>query len=96
MNWLTKKGFHNQKTQNQKETSESKKKKKNDDEAAKKMEDFRMPLHYPKYSKEDYLNMEEWRLDLLLIQYGLLDHVNGTLHYKRDFAMGAFLWPHQF
>lgn len=57
--------------------------------------DFQMPLHYPRYAKSDYEKMEEWRLDLLLKQYGLC--CNGSsLEEKRAFAMGAFLWPDQF
>lgn len=52
---------------------------------------FQMPLHYPRYSKKDYQNMPEWQLDMLLAEYGL--PVNGDLGFKRDFAMGAFLWP---
>ncbi|KAF5728840.1 hypothetical protein HS088_TW21G00994 [Tripterygium wilfordii] len=51
---------------------------------------FQMPLHYPRYTKVDYEEMEEWKLDLLLSQYGLC--FNGTLEEKRAFAMGAFLW----
>ncbi|OAY80807.1 hypothetical protein ACMD2_07066 [Ananas comosus] len=43
-----------------------------------------MPLHYPRCKKEDYMKMEEWRLDLLLRSME-----------KRDYAMGAFLWPDQ-
>lgn len=43
---------------------------------------FQMPLHYPRYSRKDYQDMPE---------YGLSAH--GDLAYKRDFAMGAFLWP---
>ncbi|WCJ33069.1 hypothetical protein M5689_014453 [Euphorbia peplus] len=54
---------------------------------------FQVPLHYPKYSKADYENMEEWRLDLLLHQYGLC--FKGTLVDKKAFAIGAFLWPAQ-
>ncbi|KAF3320000.1 hypothetical protein FCM35_KLT22399 [Carex littledalei] len=56
-------------------------------------EGFQMPLHYPRYKKEDYEKMEEWRIDQLLREYGLV--VNGSLEEKRDFAMGAFLWPDQ-
>ncbi|KAK9094331.1 hypothetical protein Scep_025800 [Stephania cephalantha] len=52
---------------------------------------FEMPLHYPRYTKEDYENMPEWKLDCLLAQYGL--PVTGDLQHKRKFAMGAFLWP---
>ena len=52
---------------------------------------FQMPLHYPRFTRKDYQNMPEWKLDTLLRQYGLSTH--GDLAYKRDFAMGAFLWP---
>ncbi|CAO2161613.1 unnamed protein product [Urochloa humidicola] len=51
---------------------------------------FQMPLHYPRYSREDYEAMPEWQLDRLLSEYGL--PATGTLHQKRAFAMGAFLW----
>lgn len=51
---------------------------------------FQMPLHYPRYSKEDYEAMPEWQLDRLLSEYGL--PVAGTLHQKRNYAIGAFLW----
>ncbi|GKG23246.1 hypothetical protein Tco_0391282 [Tanacetum coccineum] len=54
---------------------------------------FQMPLHYPRYQKNDYEKMEEWRLDLLLEQYGL--GFDGCVDDKRAYAMGAFLWPHQ-
>ena len=52
---------------------------------------FQMPLHYPRYSKKEYLDMPEWKVDRLLAEYGLPTH--GDLAYKRQFAMGAFLWP---
>ncbi|KAJ4719958.1 Cytoplasmic tRNA 2-thiolation protein 1 [Melia azedarach] len=52
---------------------------------------FKMPLHYPRYNKRDYQVMPEWKLDRLLTEYGLSTH--GDLAYKREFAMGAFLWP---
>nr|GLL20884.1 hypothetical protein B456_011G268600 [Ipomoea trifida]GMC59248.1 cytoplasmic tRNA 2-thiolation protein [Ipomoea batatas]GMC63698.1 cytoplasmic tRNA 2-thiolation protein [Ipomoea batatas]GME01281.1 cytoplasmic tRNA 2-thiolation protein [Ipomoea batatas]GME13569.1 cytoplasmic tRNA 2-thiolation protein [Ipomoea batatas] len=52
---------------------------------------FEMPLHYPKYTMEDYKEMPEWKVDKLLADYGLPS--NGDLDYKRAFAMGAFLWP---
>ncbi|KAK9091872.1 hypothetical protein Syun_026783 [Stephania yunnanensis] len=55
--------------------------------------EFQMPLHYPRYKKADYENMEEWRLDNLLSQYGLT--CEGSLDKKRSYAMGAFLWPDQ-
>ncbi|OIT00545.1 PREDICTED: uncharacterized protein LOC109230476 [Nicotiana attenuata] len=54
---------------------------------------FQMPLHYPRYTKADYQNMEEWKLDALLREYGLV--FQGTVDEKRRFAMGAFLWPDQ-
>ncbi|CAN0910375.1 hypothetical protein LINGRAHAP2_LOCUS26258 [Linum grandiflorum] len=52
---------------------------------------FRMPLHYPRFKKEDYERMAEWRVECLLKEYGL--PVIGDVHEKRKFAMGAFLWP---
>ncbi|GAB4845992.1 hypothetical protein Ancab_024996 [Ancistrocladus abbreviatus] len=55
---------------------------------------FQMPLHYPRYTKADYAKMEEWKVDMLLREYGL-DHFKGDLDEKRKFAMGAFLWPDQ-
>ncbi|KAF3657259.1 hypothetical protein P3S67_019473 [Capsicum chacoense] len=53
---------------------------------------FQMPLHYPRYTKEDYQHMPEWMIDKLLAEYGL--PANGDLANKRKFAMGAFVWPH--
>ncbi|CAN0890820.1 hypothetical protein LINGRAHAP2_LOCUS16642 [Linum grandiflorum] len=53
-----------------------------------------MPVHYPRYSKKDYEAMEEWRLDLLFLQYGLC--FQGSLAEKRAYAIGAFLWPDQY
>ncbi|KAF8643222.1 hypothetical protein HU200_046893 [Digitaria exilis] len=55
---------------------------------------FWMPLHYPRYRKADYEAMPEWRVDCLLREYGL--PVAGDLRAKREFAMGAFLWPDQY
>lgn len=55
---------------------------------------FQMPLHYPRYTKSDYEKMEEWKLDMLLLEYGL--SFRGNLDEKRKFAMGAFLWPDQY
>jgi len=55
---------------------------------------FRMPLHYPRYKRADYEAMPEWRVDCLLREYGL--PVAGDLRSKREFAMGAFLWPDQY
>ena len=54
---------------------------------------FQMPLHYPRYRKSDYETMPEWKLDSLLNEYGL--PVTGDVTQKRNFAMGAFLWPSQ-
>ncbi|KAF7148634.1 hypothetical protein RHSIM_Rhsim03G0198600 [Rhododendron simsii] len=53
---------------------------------------FKMPLHYPKYSKSDYETMPEWKLDCLLSEYGI--PVAGGIEQKRKFAMGSFLWSH--
>ncbi|RZC65872.1 hypothetical protein C5167_009564 [Papaver somniferum] len=55
---------------------------------------FQMPLHYPRYKKSDYEKMEEWKVDVLLREYGL-HSFKGTLDEKREFAMGTFLWPDQ-
>ncbi|KAI3849122.1 hypothetical protein MKW92_026574 [Papaver armeniacum] len=55
---------------------------------------FQMPLHYPHYKKSYYEKMEEWKVDMLLREYGL-DSFKGTLDEKREFAMGTFLWPDQ-
>ncbi|KAM2381551.1 hypothetical protein ACFX1X_042557 [Malus domestica] len=52
---------------------------------------FKMPLHYPTYSKSDYETMPEGKLDRLLSEYGL--PVVGSVEKKRKFAMGAILWP---
>ncbi|KAF3608189.1 hypothetical protein Bca4012_074671 [Brassica carinata] len=58
---------------------------------------FKMPLHYPKYTKDDYEKMEEWRLDLLLSDYGLIAfHDTSTLHEKRAIAIETFLWPNAY
>lgn len=59
----------------------------------KNFEFFQMPLHYPKYTKDDYEKMEEWKIDALLKEYGL--DFQGTVDEKRRFAVGAFLWPDQ-
>lgn len=56
---------------------------------------FQMPIHYPRYKKGDYEKMEEWRLDNLLQQYGLLAFLNSSLEEKRAYAIGTFLWPDQ-
>ncbi|XP_057497551.1 uncharacterized protein LOC130782297 [Actinidia eriantha] len=54
---------------------------------------FQMPLHYPRYKKADYEKMEEWKVDMVLQEYGL--RFMGSLDEKRAFAMGVFLWPDQ-
>ncbi|OAY28374.1 uncharacterized protein LOC110601245 [Manihot esculenta] len=54
---------------------------------------FQVPLHYPRYTAADYEKMEEWKLDMLLNEYGL--SFEGRVDEKRAFAMGAFLWPDQ-
>ncbi|MCO5548381.1 hypothetical protein L7F22_001838 [Adiantum nelumboides] len=46
---------------------------------------FQMPFDYPKYIKEDYDNMPEWKLDYLLEEYGLL--VLGTLCKKLQYVL---------
>lgn len=56
--------------------------------------EFKMPLHYPRYSKGDYEKMPEWQLDRLLADYGL--PLAGDVDHKRKFAIGAFLWPDQY
>ena len=55
---------------------------------------FRMPVHYPRYSKADYESMAEWKLDNLLQEYGL--PVRGDVAFKRSYAMGAFPWPDRY
>ena len=52
---------------------------------------FQMPLHYPRYTKDDYQHMPETTLDRLLAEYGL--SVKGDIARKREFAIGTFLWP---
>ncbi|CAG7910659.1 unnamed protein product [Brassica rapa] len=52
---------------------------------------FQMPVHYPKFTKEQYESMSEEELDRLLKLYGLPTNI-GDLSYKKQFAMGAFLW----
>lgn len=54
---------------------------------------FQLPLHYPRYTKQDYDNMEDFELDVLLKEYGL--SFKGSLEEKRAYAVGAFLWPQQ-
>ncbi|CAN8272807.1 unnamed protein product [Cochlearia groenlandica] len=54
------------------------------------MMSFKVPLHYPKYTKIDYEKMPECQLDQLLREYGL--PLIGDSKDKRNFAIGAFLW----
>lgn len=54
---------------------------------------FQMPLHYPRYKKEDYERMEEWKVDMVLGEYGLT--FLGSLEEKTAYAIGTFLWPDQ-
>lgn len=54
---------------------------------------FQMPLRYPRYTKQDYDNMADFKLDMLLKEYGL--SFKGSLEEKRAYAIGAFLWPQQ-
>ncbi|XP_056846672.1 uncharacterized protein LOC108816218 [Raphanus sativus] len=51
---------------------------------------FKIPIHYPKYTKSDYEKMPEWQLDQLLREYGL--PIIGDSNEKRKFVIGAFLW----
>ncbi|KAJ8747361.1 hypothetical protein K2173_012941 [Erythroxylum novogranatense] len=53
---------------------------------------FAMPLHYPKYTKKDYEQMPESQLNRLLADYGL-PITEEDLGWKREFAIGAFVWP---
>lgn len=52
---------------------------------------FQMPLHYPRYTIDDYKHMPETTLDRLFAEYGL--SVKGDIAFKREFAIGTFLWP---
>ncbi|XAR67377.1 hypothetical protein NMG60_11002109 [Bertholletia excelsa] len=60
---------------------------------------FRMPLHYPRYRKEDYERMEGWKVDMLLQEYGLgsrapwkkrgdlpSEHSFGLISFKRKYS----------
>ncbi|KAJ0255192.1 hypothetical protein HA466_0099840 [Hirschfeldia incana] len=51
---------------------------------------FKIPIHYPKYTKSDYEKMPEWQLDQLLREYGL--PIIGDSNEKRKFVIGTFLW----
>ncbi|KAK7837850.1 hypothetical protein CFP56_020698 [Quercus suber] len=46
---------------------------------------FEMPLHYPRYTKEDYEKMEDWKLDMVLKEYGLT--VKGALDAKDHLSL---------
>ena len=50
---------------------------------------FEMPLHFPRYTKEDNEKMEDWKLDMVLKEYGLT--VKGALDAKRSFVIGTFI-----
>lgn len=50
-------------------------------------------INYIPQTKHDYDNMAEWELGSLVYIHGL--PVAGTLEQKREFAMRAFIWPHQ-
>lgn len=65
--------------------------KKNGSDGSTRVSCFQMPLHYPRYSEEDYERMSEVVVDNLLAEYGL--PTNGDLACKRNFAIGAFIWP---
>ncbi|GLJ32163.1 hypothetical protein SUGI_0647550 [Cryptomeria japonica] len=54
---------------------------------------IRVPLHYPRFTKAEYEVMPEWRIELLLQEYGL--PLKGSLQDKRDSAISAFLFPAQ-
>ncbi|KAL8251894.1 hypothetical protein R6Q59_035587 [Mikania micrantha] len=56
---------------------------------------FQMPLHYPRYTKEEYKELPEGMIDRLLAEYGLSSSGHHDLESKREFAIGAFLWPPQ-
>ncbi|XP_021900912.1 uncharacterized protein LOC110816873 [Carica papaya] len=49
-----------------------------------------IPLHYPTRTEEEYEKMAEWEVGRLLALYGL--PTDGDLAYKREFALGAFVW----
>ncbi|CAM8924258.1 unnamed protein product [Rhodiola kirilowii] len=58
-----------------------------------KISGFQMPLHYPRFNKEDYEKMNEIRLKLLLGEYGL--KFEGSLDQLREYAIRTFMWPDQ-
>jgi hypothetical protein len=57
----------------------------------KQRKEFQMPLQYPRFKREDYEKMEEWRLDQILREYGIA--FEGSVEEKRTYVMGTFLWP---
>ncbi|VVB09551.1 unnamed protein product [Arabis nemorensis] len=61
-----------------------------DDKSQNRSSSFKIPLHYPRYTKSNYEKMPEWQLDQLLREYGL--PIIGDSYEKRKFAIGAFLW----
>lgn len=48
-------------------------------------------LHYPRYTRADCESMPEWKLDLLLQDYGLTLPLVGNVDQKSMFAIEAFL-----
>ncbi|EFJ30134.1 hypothetical protein SELMODRAFT_409804 [Selaginella moellendorffii] len=58
--------------------------------------EFRMPLHYPRYTKAEYEQMPEWLLDRLLEEYGLPARSMGGLEAKRQDACPARSSEHGF
>ncbi|KAI3940141.1 hypothetical protein MKX01_027934 [Papaver californicum] len=48
---------------------------------------IQMPLHYPRYTKAVYETIPEWKIDILIKEYGL--PVSGDIAQKRQFAMGT-------
>ncbi|KAL9690948.1 hypothetical protein QQ045_011365 [Rhodiola kirilowii] len=58
-----------------------------------KISGFQMPLHYPRFKKEDYEKMNEMRLKLLLGEYGL--KFEGSLDQLTEYAFVTFLWQDQ-
>jgi hypothetical protein len=54
---------------------------------------FEMPLHYPRYSKEEYERMPEWQLDRLLSEYGTdCPSPARSTRSAPSPCMAAFLW----
>ncbi|XP_010495226.1 PREDICTED: uncharacterized protein LOC104772294 [Camelina sativa] len=52
-----------------------------------------MPLLHPCYKREDYENMSEEKIDMLLATYGIMT-VPGDLADKRHLAFKTFCWKH--